>query len=156
MPVSFAGIISMVIALGAIISSRHMSWLHCIWGFGAAIGPYVMGVALSGGTGWNRGYRYISLAQMFLAAILAVSLPLLRTRKEEENGREKPPILGMRKILAIPGAKAMVATSFCYCSLGQTAIIWASSYLVMQKASQRKLLWPFLAYSALEIPREGH
>ena len=39
--------------------SRHMSWLHCMWGVGATIGPYIMGYALTGGAGWNMGYRYI-------------------------------------------------------------------------------------------------
>ena len=23
-------------------ASRHMSWLHCMWGLGASIGPYIM------------------------------------------------------------------------------------------------------------------
>ena len=30
-------------------SSRHMSWLHCMWGVGASIGPYIMGFVLTGG-----------------------------------------------------------------------------------------------------------
>lgn len=42
-------------------ASRHMSWLHCMWGLGASVGPYVMGFALSGGMGWSAGYRYIAL-----------------------------------------------------------------------------------------------
>ena len=29
-------------------ASRHMSWLHCMWGLGAAIGPYIMVLALAG------------------------------------------------------------------------------------------------------------
>ena len=36
-------------------SSRHMSWLHCMWGVGATVGPYIMGYALSGGLGWQSG-----------------------------------------------------------------------------------------------------
>ena len=42
-------------------ASRHMSWLHCMWGVGASLGPYIMGWALTGGQGWNMGYRYIAL-----------------------------------------------------------------------------------------------
>ena len=34
-------------------ASRHMSWLHCMWGVGASIGPYSMSFALTGGKGWN-------------------------------------------------------------------------------------------------------
>ena len=45
-------------------ASRHMSWLHCMWGVGASLGPYVMGYALSGGESWNMGYRYIGILQI--------------------------------------------------------------------------------------------
>ena len=27
--------------------SRHMSWLHCMWGLGASLGPYIMGYVLT-------------------------------------------------------------------------------------------------------------
>ena len=50
--------------------SRHMSWLHCMWGVGTTVGPMVMGAALSGGMGWNAGYRYIALFQIVLTAVL--------------------------------------------------------------------------------------
>ena len=31
--------------------SRHMSWLHCMWGVGASVGPSIMGAVMtSGGT----------------------------------------------------------------------------------------------------------
>ena len=56
-------------------ASRHMSWLHCMWGVGASIGPYIMGFALSGGQSWNMGYRYIGLLQIFLSVILFASVP---------------------------------------------------------------------------------
>lgn len=37
--------------------ARHMSWLHCMWGLGASIGPVVMGWAVAGGFKWNGGYQ---------------------------------------------------------------------------------------------------
>ena len=61
-------------------ASRHMSWLHCMWGLGASVGPYVMGFALSGGMGWSAGYRYIALFQAALTAVLLISLPLWKKR----------------------------------------------------------------------------
>ena len=36
-------------------ASRHMNWLHCCWGVGAAVSPYIMGYCLSTGWGWNTG-----------------------------------------------------------------------------------------------------
>jgi len=116
-------------------ASRHMSWLHCMWGLGAAIGPYVMGAALSGGSGWQMGYRTISFIQIALTAVLFLSLPLWRVHKKEnagaESDRTKPQTIP--QLLRIPGVKAAMSTFFCYCSLEQTAILWASSYLNLCK-----------------------
>ena len=44
--------------------AKHMSWLHCFWGIGATGGPYIMGLCLSRGMGWQAGYRTISFLQM--------------------------------------------------------------------------------------------
>ncbi len=116
-------------------ASRHMSWLHCMWGLGAAIGPYVMGFALSGGAGWNMGYQYIGLMQIVLTVILVVSLPLWHTRKGADAGTdvEAAPPLTLSRIFRIPGAKAVMITFFCYCALEQTTILWASSYLNLHR-----------------------
>jgi len=115
-------------------ASRHMSWLHCMWGVGASIGPYIMGFALSGGAGWNMGYRWISLIQMALTVIIIVSLPLWRGRGAAVGTETAgTAALTLPRILRIPGAKAAMGTCFCYCALEQTAALWTSSYLVLQK-----------------------
>ena len=114
-------------------ASRHMSWLHCMWGVGASLGPYIMGLALTGGHSWNMGYRVISVLQIGLTVILVLSLPLWRSRKttaSEGKKNEKP--LSMKEIFAIPGARQIVIAFFCYCALEQTAILWASSYFVLK------------------------
>jgi len=111
-------------------ASRHMSWLHCMWGLGASIGPYIMGAALTGGLTWNTGYRIISLLQVVLTAVLFLSLPLWKTRKEEASSEKAKP-LTMRQILALKGAKEVFLAFFCYCALEQTCILWGSSYFVM-------------------------
>lgn len=54
-------------------ASRHMSWLHCMWGLGASLGPYIMGLALTGGGSWRLGYRYIGYIQITLALLLFLS-----------------------------------------------------------------------------------
>ena len=113
-------------------ASRHMSWLHCMWGVGASIGPYIMGFALAGGQGWNAGYRYIGIMQVVLTAILFLSIPIWKKRNtdgSEENGG-RGTALGLREILAIPGAKEILLAFFCYCALEGTAMLWSSTYLV--------------------------
>ena len=128
-------------------ASRHMSWLHCMWGIGASAGPYIMGYALSGGQGWNAGYRYISIVQICLTAILFISLPLWKRRQaapakdgggkadggesgEGQDAPKKKP-LTLAETVRIRGAKEIMAAFFCYCALEQTAGLWAASYLAL-------------------------
>ncbi len=115
-------------------TSRHMSWLHCMWGIGASAGPYIMGYALTGGQGWNMGYRYISILQFALTAILILSLPMWKkgTGVDEIESDSRPP-LTLREIFKIPGAKEVMLTFFCYCSIESTSGLWASSYLVLRR-----------------------
>lgn len=116
--------------------SRHMSWLHCMWGVGASLGPCIMSFALTSGQGWNMGYRYISIIQILLTIIIMVSLPLWKGRNDSgtsEESDEKPEkALTLLEILRIPGTKQIMLIFFCYCALEQTAGLWASSYLVLK------------------------
>ena len=136
-------------------ASRHMSWLHCMWGVGASTGPYIMSFALTGGQTWNHGYRYVAIIQMILTIILVFSLPVWKQQSREaakrnsdravvistENGTSSTSILAnkddgpltLKQILAIPGAKSAMITFFCYCALEQTAALWASSYLTVTR-----------------------
>lgn len=117
-------------------ASRHMSWLHCMWGVGAAAGPYIMSYALTGGGVWNDGYRYIGIIQLVLTAILFCSLPLWKSRnipadKGTEAETSDPQPLSLKEIIGIPGAKEIMVAFFCYCALETTTGMWASSYLVL-------------------------
>ncbi len=110
-------------------ASRHMSWLHCMWGVGASLGPYIMGMALTGGHGWTMGYRSIGFIQVALTAALVLSLPLWKSGSGTDgSGRGRA--LSLREVVVLPGAKAVMLCFFCYCALEQTVGLWASSYLV--------------------------
>lgn len=129
--------------------SHHMSWLHCMWGLGATIGPYIMGYALQGGD-WHDGYLYVGIVQTVLAVFLIAGLPLwnqssvrkLEFEKGEKyysdsfessnsmyEGESHP--LSMREIFTLPGAKEVMLAFFCYCGLEQTSFLWVSSYINM-------------------------
>ncbi len=115
-------------------TSRHMSWLHCMWGLGASVGPYVMGMVLSGDGHWTMGYRIVGLLQIALTAVLVFSLPLWKKRSGSQGseGEDYKP-LPLTQVVKIPGAPEIMITFFCYCALEQTAILWASSYLNLYK-----------------------
>lgn len=138
--------------------SRHMSWLHCMWGVGASAGPYIMGFALSHGQNWNGGYRYIGILQVILTFILFISLPLWKKEKKDaasESDTTSDHILTLREIFAIPGAKSVILMFFCYSAIEQTSGLWASSYLVLHKgvAPETAAAFASLFYIGITIGR---
>ena len=122
-------------ALNAYVSlhykSRHMSWLHCMWGVGASAGPVIMGWALAGGS-WQGGYRIISLIQFGLTAVLLLSLPLWkRPEKTPEGADYTPEHRTLPQLLRMPGVPQVLLCFFCYCALESTAGMWAASYCTL-------------------------
>lgn len=116
--------------------SRHMSWLHCMWGVGATTGPYIMGLALTRGAGWSAGYATIAGLQVLLTLLLLLSLPLWKSRPGAREtapaatpAREQRKPLSLAAVLGIPGAREIMIAFFCYCALEQTCGLWASSFL---------------------------
>lgn len=99
--------------------SRQMSWLHCMWGAGASVGPYIMGRVLTSGVSWNSGYRIISLLQLGLTVILVLSLPLWRPQPgaETSDGGESSRPLPLREVVAIPGVFEVMTMFFFYCAV---------------------------------------
>lgn len=116
-------------------ASRHMSWLHCFWGIGTMVSPYIMGACLTRGYGWHSGYRVVSFLQIGLTVVLFFSLPIWKKRQaqagEGETGAENAgKALRLRDAVRISGVKLVLIVFFSYCAMETTAGLWASSYLV--------------------------
>ncbi len=109
-------------------SSRHMSWLHAFWGVGVTISPYIMSACLTGGLGWQAGYRSVSIMQVVLTVILFAALPLWK-RSADDSGEEASDV-PLSKAVKIPGVPFVMLAFFGFCALEVTAGLWASSYLV--------------------------
>ena len=108
---------------------QHMSWLHCMWGVGATVSPYIMQYALVQLERWDRGYWIVAVIQGALALVVFCSLPLWKKGLQEEEAVQ-PPSLSFREIFAIPGARPCFFLFFLYCALEMTTSLWASTYLV--------------------------
>lgn len=114
-------------------NSRHMSWLHCFWGVGTIISPYIMSYALTTSV-WQNGYRMVSFLQMGITVILLVTLTVWKVnRKANEQKAEQAAVIGIRGALKIKGVPQLLLGFFSYCSLESTLLLWSSSYLVGAK-----------------------
>lgn len=136
-------------------ASRHMNWLHCMWGIGASVGPYIMGGILTMGLQWNMGYRTIGLLQIILTAVLFLSLPLWKKRIAEGDSQPLSTQLNLDQVIRIPGVRESMVVFFCYCALEQTAGLWASSYLVLYKgvSSEAAAVFASMFFTGIAVGR---
>lgn len=135
--------------------SRHMSWLHCMWGVGASAGPSIMGAVMTGGGTWNGGYRVISIMQIVLTAILLFSLPLWKKESGSGEKEVEAKALTFGEILSTNGVKEILFCFFCYSAVEQTTGLWAASFLTLSKgvAAETAAAFAGLFYIGITIGR---
>ena len=109
-------------------NSRHMSWLHCFWGVGTIISPYIMSYALTHSS-WTNGYRIVSYIQLGIAAVLLLTLPLWKINQTAVAAEGSNKILGIKGALKIKGVPHLLVGFLSYCAAEATTMLWASSYL---------------------------
>ena len=112
-------------------SARHMSWLHCFWGVGAIVSPFIMSYALTSST-WNDGCRIVGYIQLGIAALLLVTLPVWKINSKKTDAVEQKNI-GLLGALKIKGVPFILIGFFTYCAAEATAMQWASTYFVEVK-----------------------
>lgn len=110
--------------------AKHMSWLHCFWGVGTIVSPFIMSYALTNRT-WNSGYRIVGFLQLVIAVLLLVTLPVWKVNqaKSGETGKS----IGLLGALRIKGVPFLLIGFFAYCAAEATAMQWASTYFVEVK-----------------------
>lgn len=119
-------------------SSRHMNWLHCFWGVGTIISPYIMGYCLTASAGWRGGFRAVGFIQLALFLVIVLSYPLWRNPPHLSGQEEVEPLkLTLFEKLKRPGAVFLLLSFFCYCAAESTVMNWASTYLATAKAVEK-------------------
>ncbi|MBR2036502.1 MAG: MFS transporter [Lachnospiraceae bacterium] len=115
---------------------QHMSWLHCMWGVGASVSPYIMSFSLVQLESWNYGYLMVSVIQAALSIIIFISLPLWTNDSTDSVNKTdtetEVKAMSFKEIFAIKGAIPCFWMFFCYCSMELTTSLWASTYLVQK------------------------
>lgn len=135
-------------------SSKHMSWLHCFWGVGAVVSPFVMSYALKTAT-WHRGYQLIAIVQFGIAVLLLVTLPVWRVNHQSVVKSAAKPSLSLVQVLKIKGVPFLLTGFFAYCAVEATSMYWASTYLVSVKgvSTQQAAAFAALFYIGITVGR---
>ena len=133
-------------------SSKHMSWLHCFWGVGASISPYIMSFALSASLGWRNGYRIVSVIQIILTFVMFMALPLWKNKQTEElvEASKDAPIT-IKEKLKIKGLKEVMVAFCAYSAFEAMCCLWISTYLVECRSVDSKSAAAFASLFYLGI-----
>ena len=115
-------------------SSKHMSWLHCFWGVGTIVSPFIMSYSLSN-SNWNSGYRTVAYIQISIAFILLLSKPLWKRQEGSVtyDSQSDTKGIGIVGALKISGVIPLLIGFFAYCAAEGTVMSWACTYLVEHK-----------------------
>ena len=113
-------------------SSKHMSWLHCFWGVGTIISPFIMSNALSTST-WNSGYRTVMYVQLIIGLILLITIPVWKINQGKEQTEISEKKIGLLDVFKIKGVPFILLGFFAYCAAESTAMGWASTYFTQVK-----------------------
>ena len=112
--------------------SKHMSWLHCFWGVGTIVSPFIMSYALTNSS-WPDGYANVGIMQLVIVALLVITLPVWKINANRGSDGEQKSI-GLFGALKIRGVPTLLLGFFAYCSAEATVMVWASTYMVEVKS----------------------
>lgn len=115
-------------------NAMQMSFLHCFYGIGVSLSPYLMSLALSENMDWRKGYRTVFFIQISIAILTIISLPLwkkIRTSKTEEEKSVR--VLSFSEMIKNKRIAASCGVFVGVCALESTCLIWGSTFLVESK-----------------------
>ena len=135
-------------------SGSVMNFLHCFYGVGAMISPYIMSLALKYAK-WNEGYLWTAFVQTAILAIVIISLPLWKGN-ESEAEEDRQESAGIRESIKVPGVLLTLIAFFAYCSGEATCFLWTPSYFAGTKSGlsdERIAAFGALLFSGLMLGR---
>lgn len=113
-------------------SGSVMNFLHCFYGVGAVISPYIMALALKYAR-WNEGYSWTSYIQVFILLVYIISLPLWKTNGKEEE-EDHSDSVGIKEALKVPAVIFTLIAFYAYCAGEATCFLWTPSYFAGTKS----------------------
>ncbi len=116
--------------------ATHMSFLHCAYGVGVMLSPYLMSLALSDNNNWRGGYRIAFFIQIGITAVTILSIPLwsrIRSIDIHEDDDVRPRTIKLTELIKMPSVRAVWLMFFGSCAIEFTCGSWGSTFLVQSK-----------------------
>ncbi len=115
--------------------ANHMNFLHCFYGIGVALSPYLMSLSLKDNANWRMGYRIMFLFQISIALLMVISIPVWKKVGEKSNEDVTPKTLTTKQILKLKGTKAAFGVFIFSCGIEAVCTVWGSTFFVEAKGT---------------------
>ena len=113
--------------------ASHMNFLHCFYGVGVSLSPYLMSQALNN-IGWRGGYRYAFYVQLGITILLILSVPLWKkTSVAQEQEEEKSVNLTLLQMAKMSEVRLVWIIMLATNAIEYACGVWGSTYLVEEK-----------------------
>ena len=111
----------------------HINFLHCSYGVGVTLSPFLMSLALKNSNNWQGGYRTMFFFQLALTIMCFVSIPVWKKVKEQKTLDEETKVVSISQLLKIPIARSSLVIYFGSCAIESVCLAWGSTFLVNSK-----------------------
>ncbi len=111
-------------------SSMQMNFLHCFYGVGVAVSPYLMSAAMMRGGGWRGGYTVMFIVQSVISVIMIAALPLWKKMNTIPSMAEEPQtVLSMKQMIKTPPVRSHIGVMMFSCALESVCLVWGATFL---------------------------
>ncbi len=137
--------------------ASQVSFLHCFYGLGVAVTPYLMSLALHDGNDWRKGYQMVTLIQGMIAVVTVVALPLWKKveKKQIEEAGEETKVMPFIELVKIPAVRWAGFVFLFSCAVELTSGSWSTTFFVEAKnvAPESAARVSILFYAGLTLGR---
>ena len=113
--------------------ATHVNFLHCSYGVGVTLSPFLMSLALKNSNNWQGGYRTMFFFQLALTIMCFLSIPIWKKVKEQKAEQEETKVVSISHLLKIPIARCSLVIYFGSCAIESVCLAWGSTFLVNSK-----------------------
>lgn len=122
-------------AINSYVASRYsstvMSFLHCFYGIGVSLSPFIFSYTLSFNNDWRFGYYLIFFIQLSIAILAFIVIPFWNKQKSTVDSKQTQCVdISYSRMAKSSAIRAVWVAFFATCALEFTCDVWGASYLV--------------------------
>ncbi len=138
-------------------SASQINFMHCFYGIGVSVSPFIMSITLGDTDNWRRGYLTVAIVQFIITAVSFMALPLWKKidKKDNEERHVEVRTLTLWQTVKTRGVMFSCLAFLTSCALEATAGSWSSSYFVNTKgiSPDKSAMITMLFYVGLAVGR---